>query len=214
MEDRSVLLHDAPDSLAIEDHPGLVVGHHDRDDGRIGPERLTQFLEIKITHLVDLEIGHLVTVPLFEIPAKAQHGRMLNGGGDQVPFLRIGVQGADDGEIVALGTTAGEHYLARLLRPQQGLDLFPGRGHLVAGTGSEGMHARGVAEMVGQQGDHLLEDFRGHRGRGVVVEVDALLRRFGQPLHHIETLVTGVHHLSTSITSRSSLTNSRNWAST
>ena len=117
MEDRTVFLHEATHCFAIEDHSGLVVGHHDRDDGRIIPERLPQFIQIQATRLIDLEKSHLVAVPLFEIPAKTQHRRMFDGRGDQVPLFRIGVQGTDDGEVVALGTPAREYDLAGLGSP-------------------------------------------------------------------------------------------------
>ena len=65
-------------------------------------------------------------------------------------------------------------------------------GHLAA----EGVHAGGVAVVVGEIGQHGLEHLRGHLGGGVVVEVN------------------DVRHHGTSSTTSSGLTSSRSLFST
>ena len=68
MEDRAVLLDDCPDGLGVEDHPGLVVGHHDRDDGGVLPQGPAEFVQVQMAGLVDPEDRSLRSRGVFRDP--------------------------------------------------------------------------------------------------------------------------------------------------
>ena len=139
---------------------------------------VAQLVQVQMALAVDLQVGHLVAVALLQVPAQAEHRRVFHRGGDQVLLVRIGAQGADDGQVVALGAAAGEDDLVGQLRRRAGrATCSRACGHRVAGHGAEAVHAGGVAVVLGQQGQHRLDDLGGHRGGGVVVEVDAALGR-------------------------------------
>ena len=62
---------------------------------------------------IDAQERHLVAVAL-EVLADLQHGRMLDGGGDDVPPVRIGLGRAEDRRVVALRGAGGEEDLPRI----------------------------------------------------------------------------------------------------
>ena len=68
-----------------EEHARLVVGHHDRNDGCVGPDRALQKVQVERTVAFHWQIGHLET-PFLEISTKIHIGAVLDGGGHHVPF--------------------------------------------------------------------------------------------------------------------------------
>ncbi|GGY00391.1 hypothetical protein GCM10010358_62700 [Streptomyces minutiscleroticus] len=115
---------------------------------------------------------HPYSVQAPQHAAGGEHGGVLRGLGDHV---RARAAGGEDGpaqrEQVGLGAGAGEDDLVRT-GPEQGGHLLAGRRERGARPVAVGVGAGGVAEELGEVGQHRPDDARVDRGGGVVVEVD------------------------------------------
>ena len=103
-----------------------------------------------------------------------EHGVVLDGGGDEVGgFLReeIGLQDAEEGEVVALGAAGGEDDLGGAAVEQRG-DLLAGVLDGGAGVLALLVDGAGVAEVLDPEGTHGVEDLGEQRRGGVGVHVD------------------------------------------
>jgi hypothetical protein len=76
-----------------EDGAGLVVGVHDGDKSRILADGPGQLVQVEAPPVVHAEIRHLVALFL-QMLGQAQHGRMLDPGGDKMALFGLGGQGA------------------------------------------------------------------------------------------------------------------------
>ncbi len=172
VEDDSAFGHHLGDLLDGEDHAGLVVGVHDRDQGRVVVELVLQLVEVELAQLVHAQLDDAVAVAL-QVAADGQDRRMLHAGGDDLAFLRQGGQRPVDRAAVALRAATGEDDLAGIAaqqprHPLAGLtDPDP---HLAA----ERVHARRVAVQAAKVRLHLLKHLIRHLRRRVVVEIDRL----------------------------------------
>jgi len=93
------------------------------DDGGVGPDGVPQFLQIHLPRLVHADESHLVAVPTFQFAAEAVHRGMLHLGGDDVFLLGISAQGPHHGQVVTLGSAAGERDF-RNAGPQSRREFF------------------------------------------------------------------------------------------
>ena len=107
------------DLLDGEDHAGLVVGVHDRDQGGVVVELMLQLVEVEPAEPVDAQLDDGVAVAL-QVAADGQDRRMLDAGGDDLAFLRHGGQRPVDRRVVALRAATGEDDLARIAAQQAG----------------------------------------------------------------------------------------------
>ena len=96
---------------------------------------------------------------------------MLDPGGDQVALARVGRRRAEDRQVVGLGAAGGEDDPGGGGVEQGGplsaglVDRGPRLFALVVGAG-------GIAVILAEEGQHRLPYLGGHRGGGIVVEVD------------------------------------------
>jgi hypothetical protein len=120
--------------------------------------------------------GHVVDGDAvgLEPDAGGQHGLVLDGGGED-PVGRLGgaLDGAAQDLVGGLGAAGGEDDLAGLGAEQVG-DALAGPFDGAAGALAPPVNAGGVAEVLAQEGEHLVEHFGVDGGGGVVVEVDAV----------------------------------------
>ena len=133
------------DFLDGEEHAGLVVGHHDRNDGCIGPDRALQEMQVERTIAFHRQIGHL-EAPFLEICTKIHIGAVLDGGGHHVPFTARH-QCAMDGRIVRLGSAAREGHFLRI-GVDQGCHGFPGLLHMTMDLRTKGIGAGRIGPQL------------------------------------------------------------------
>ena len=103
---------DACRGLDREQHPGLVVGPQQRDQRRI--RRDGRFDGGRVQPAMSIDRQDRETHPVrFQVAQQLERGRMLDRARDHVLAPWIARQCPEDREVVALGTTAGEHQLGR-----------------------------------------------------------------------------------------------------
>ena len=172
-EEGLLLTTDRADLRQGLNHAHFVVGCHDRDqDGLVG-DRCPQRVEVDEPVGLGREVGHLGLPGALEILARVEHGLVLGLHRDNVIAPRgVHFDRALDRDVVALGGTAREHDLfgARADRRRHLLasdvdSLLCNPAIGVVSTGS-------VAELLGEVGNHGLEDSRINRSRRLVIEVD------------------------------------------
>ena len=110
------------------------------------------------------------TALFFEEAAEFEDGRVLDGGGDHVPALRAGAQGAVQGGVVALGAAAREDDLLRF-GVDQGGGLGPGVIQAPGNLLPEAVGAGRVAPLLPQEGQHRLDHLGRNLGRGIAIEI-------------------------------------------
>jgi hypothetical protein len=162
-------LHDGGDFLDRENHAGLVIGPHDRNDRGIIPDRVLEFLQIQRAirrhrQARDAEAHH------FE-PFRLIHDRgMLDLRRDDVLLAR-GLQRGPDRRVVALRTATGEDDLLRR-RAEQGGHFLPRLDHIAFDLLAEAVSARRIAVKFGQKRHHRFENFRRNARGGIIIEVN------------------------------------------
>ena len=57
MKRNSLRLHDLADLFDRKDHPGFIIGIHDRDEGRLIGDRLLQLIQIEPSLPIDRKFG-------------------------------------------------------------------------------------------------------------------------------------------------------------
>jgi hypothetical protein len=102
----------------------LIVSSHYRDENRFVGESIPQFIKIDQAVCPHRQISHSITFSLQCLTA-VQHRLVFDCTSDDViTLLRIGFGYPFDCDIVRFGGTAGENYLPRRCRMNQGADLF------------------------------------------------------------------------------------------
>ena len=158
------------------DGADLVIGEHDADEARVGPEGRDQGRRIDDAVLGHRHVCHLDAPVLLEGAGGAQHRAVLDRRRDEMPSSRHGQRHALQRQVVALGPPAREDDLV-LAATQDPGHLGPRPLERVAGAPAEGIQIRGIAELPAQVGLRGLEDTRMHRSRRRVVEVDRAMGR-------------------------------------
>ncbi|MNX97399.1 hypothetical protein D3C86_1297620 [compost metagenome] len=170
---------DFADGREVLDRADLVVGVQDAHEDGVGADGRLEGREVDQAEAIDVQVGDLVAQAL-QVGAGVEGRLVLDLGGDEVLAL-LGVHLGDalEGEVDRLGGPGGQDdLLAAGVAPvvqradQQG-DLLAGLLDALLGGPPVGVvAARGVAEVLGEVGQHGLEDPGVHRGGGVVVQVD------------------------------------------
>jgi hypothetical protein len=156
----------------------LVVGEHHRDEDRLVGDGSADVFRVDHAVRVDRQVGDLVAL-LLEALAGVEHGLVLDlRRDDVVALVLVELCHALDGEVVRLGGARGEDDLLRVLGAEQRRQALTRDAHGLFGDPAEGVvAARGVAELLREVRQHLLEHARvDGRGR-VVVHVNRELDR-------------------------------------
>src|SRR5712671_1697342 len=172
VEDDALRAADLADLGDRLDHADLVVDHHHRDEDGIGAQRRLEFLQVEQPVLLRVEIGRFEPLAL-ELAHGIEHRLVLGLHRDDVLALAlVEIRRALDGEVVALGGAGSPDDLL-WVGVEERRDVRARLLHRLLRLPAERVRAaRRVAELLGQEGDHLLRHARVHRrGRGIV-EVD------------------------------------------
>ncbi len=162
------LLGDGGDRL---DRPDLVVGQHHRHQDRPVGQRRLELVRVDAAIAVDRQLDDLEP-ELLQVAERVPDGVVLHRRRDDPVAVRLSGPGrALQGEVVGLGAAGGEDDLASLRVESRRESLM---GLIEAGPGgpAERVRRAGVAEGLGQVGQHRVEDLAAERGRRRVVEVD------------------------------------------
>ena len=154
---------------------GLVVRPHAGYKRDVAVESLFVLVKVNASLGVDVELRDLVAAVLLQMVKHPEDGRMLHGGGDDLPLLRVAVDGGVDGGRVRLGRAGGEDNLRVVLGANILGDLVPCLCYSLSRLNCEIVHRGGVAVILGEVGEHRLYDLRINHGGRVVVEVDSSL---------------------------------------
>src|SRR6266704_2979355 len=172
VEDDALRAADLADLGDRLDHADLVVHHHHRRENGVGAQRRLELLQIEQPVLLRVEVGRFETLAL-ELAHGVEHRLVLGLHRDDVLALAlVEIRRALDGEVVAFGRTRGPDDLLGIgIEERRGVParLF----HRLLRLPAERVRAaRRVAELLGEEGNHLLRHARvDRRGRGIV-EVD------------------------------------------
>ena len=79
------------------DVAGLVVGPHAGDQRDVAVEGLFVLVKIKASLGVNVKLRDLVATVLLQMVKHPEDGRMLNWSGDDLPLLRVALDGGVDG---------------------------------------------------------------------------------------------------------------------
>jgi len=157
------------------DDAGLVIGEHDGDEfgvGANGGDEIGRFDEALGSGGEEGDVD----VAALERFGCVKDGVVLEAGGDNVVLLfgggELGGDGAEDGEIVALGASGGEDDLGGAA-VQEARDGVAGVVDGGAGDLALLVDRAGVAVMLHPKREHGLEDFRKDRRGGVRVHINA-----------------------------------------
>src|SRR5487761_1960315 len=185
MENDALGAADFTDRGDVLDHADFVVDHHYRHEDGVGADRRLEFFQIEQAVRLRAEIGRLEALAL-EVAHRVQHRLVLGLDRDDVLALAlIEMRRTLDREVVAfrcprspddflgVGVEQRRHMRARLLHRCLG---FPAIGMRAAG---------GIAELLGQIGNHLGGDARINRRRRRVVKVNGLFHQNGSLLNRI-----------------------------
>ncbi len=174
VDEDALLVREAGDLREVLDRPDLVVGVHDRDEDRLGRQRLRDVARVDAPRPVHRDAGDPEAL-LLEDGARLEDGRVLDGRGDDVAPLRPeeARDAVEDG-VVPLRPPAREDDLLGPRAEERG-DLAPRGFDGGARLRAAGVAARGVPEVRREVREHRLGDFRVRGRRGVVVEVDRAL---------------------------------------
>ncbi len=172
VEQHALLFRDRANRRERLDDADLVVGGHDRDEDGLGGDGVSQLVEVDEAVLLHRQIGDPVAV-LLEPLARVDHRLVLGDRGDDViALLPVHLGDALDREVVGLGRAAREHDLLGV-GADEIRDLLARLVDGLLGRPSERMvPAGGVAEMLGEVGQHRVHDTRIHGRRRVIVEIN------------------------------------------
>ena len=156
--------------LHREQHAGLVVRPHQRHDGGFIRDRVFQVRQLQQPVPVHRQIRHPEAV-LLQRHAIVQHRRMFHRRRDDVPLAGIGLERRMNRRIVALRRARRKNHVARL-RPDQFRHLHPRRLDHRFQLGPKLVAAGRIAPLLREVRTHGLENFRQHRRRRIVVQIN------------------------------------------
>src|SRR5258705_9350770 len=185
VEDDALQAADLADLGDRLDHADLVVDHHHRDEDGIGTQRRLELFQIEQAVLPRIEEGRFETLAL-ELAHGIEHRLVLGLHRDDVLALAlVEIRRALDGEVVAFRRARSPDDLLRV-GVQERRDVRARLLHRLLRVPAECVRAaRRVAELLGEEGDHLLRHARVHRrGRGIV-EVDRKFHVRARPVQGV-----------------------------
>src|SRR5579872_1235682 len=157
------------------DRAQLIIRVHHRDKNRVRAQRAADVVRIDHAISANGNIGSLHALA-FQLSARIQNSRVLNGGGDNVlAWKRMMPDGAENGKIVGLCAAAGEHDLGELATGERS-GLAAGLLELLLRHLAIMMDTGGVSVNFEKHWAHGVENLVRHRGCRVVIEVKALHR--------------------------------------
>src|SRR6266853_2909655 len=174
-EDNAVFLGNLADFRHGIDDANLVVGIHDGDKNCFRRNGFTHVFRVDAAIALHRQICDFIAV-LFEALTGVEHGFMLDGLGDDVIALfAVHFRDALDHQVVGFGRSAGkDDFLGR--GADQRSDLGARVLHrFFAGPAERVIAACGVAEFLGEIGQHRVDNTRVHRGGRVIVHVNRQL---------------------------------------
>ena len=164
---------DGCDFLDRKQHACFVIRPHDGHDGGVLPDGGLQVAEVDRSVEVDRQVGHLVA-SFFELPAKLDVGRVLHGGCNDMPLGRIGEGRSLQCGVIAFRAATGEYDVVRV-GPNQPGHAFAGLLDQPCRLCGERIGAGWVAPVLGETGQHCLDDLGGNPRRGVVIQINQSL---------------------------------------
>ena len=172
-QDAAVGVHPAADLGDRLDRADLVVREHDRDEDRLVGDGGIDMVGVDPAVAIDRQLDDLEP-ELLEVAQGVTDGVVLDRGRDNpvaAPLARPG--SAFQPEVEGFGAARGQDDLAALGAepPGDGLVRLVERRPRPA---PEAVTGRRVAEVVGQEREHRVEDLAPERGRRRVVEVDRM----------------------------------------
>ena len=172
MENDFVVAADFADGFDILNHADFVVCPHHRYQNGVGADGGFEGFQVNQAVGLHIEIGYFKAFSL-ELAHGVEHGFVLGFGRDQVLALAlVEMRRAFDGEVVRLGGTAGEHDFFAVGIEQLG-DFAAGVFHRFFGHPAEAVAVGGgVAELLGEVGNHFFGHAFVYRSGGGVVEVN------------------------------------------
>ena len=154
-----------------EDHAGLVVGVHHRDQGGVVREGIPELVQVQHAVLVDPQPGNPIAL-LLQVLSEPQHRGMLHRRGDEVALFRRAFEDPANGGAVPLRAATGEQDLDFVAGAQKSGHLRPGVVEGPPHPASEAVDAGRVAVQLGEIGRHGLVGLRLDTRGCVVVEID------------------------------------------
>ena len=153
------------------DRADLIVGEHDADEARVGPDRGRDRGRLDDAARIDRYVGDVDAEVLLQIARRPQHRAVLDGRRDEVPLVPSRQRHPLERQVVGLRATAGEDDLVVVAveRPRH-----PGPGCLerLGGTPAGPVEVRGIPELLAQVRLHRLQHYGVHGGRRRIVEID------------------------------------------
>ena len=169
VQGHSVASREPPDLADRLDRTDLPAGRRQRNEARLGADRLTDSGGIDSPLGVHPDVRHRMPA-LLQIAAGVKDGDMLDGGGHDVTAGSLLGRSAH-GEVVGLGGAGGEDDPGRA-GPHEPGNLGAGSAQGRARLDSKRMRGRRVSDTPLEEGPHEREDARVDRGESTVVEVD------------------------------------------
>ena len=153
------------------DRADLVVGEHDRDEDRLVVEGRLELVGVDAAVAVDRQLDDLEPELLEVAQGVADRVVLDRRGHDPVAARLAGPGGALEREVVRLGPAGREDDLAAL-RVEPRRDALVGVVERRPGRPPVAVRRARVAERLGQERQHRVEDLAPERRRRGVVEVD------------------------------------------
>jgi len=153
------------------DRAHFVVGHHHRDQNRLGVESPIEFVRIDTPESIDRNL-HDLEPELLQIADRVTDRMVFDLRDDDAVTARLAGPGRTlDGQVVRLGPARGEHDFAG--RGAEGTrDLLVGFVETGTRTAARSVERGGVAKLLREVRQHGLEGFAPQRSGGGVVEID------------------------------------------
>ncbi|OPZ14237.1 MAG: hypothetical protein BWZ10_01951 [candidate division BRC1 bacterium ADurb.BinA364] len=177
MKQRVFFAADAADFLDRLHDADFVVGVHCRNQNGPFVDRVAQLVQVDQAGFVHREIDDLEALA-FEPFAGVEHGLVLGANGDDAPAF-LGVVGRDalQRQIVGFGGAGGPDDLPGIGADQRG-DLLARLFDQGLGLPAECVRAAGgVAIRLGETRQHLRQNARIDRRRGVIVHINRAVHR-------------------------------------
>ena len=158
--------------LDREDRAGLVVRPHDAGDGGLRAQRTAIGVDVQAAARIHGDVVDLDPAALLQPGAKVEDGRMLHRRGDDLVAAALRLERGKQGSVVGLRAAARPDDLVVVFGAQQRLHLLPRGLQRAAHRGAEAVDGGGVAELLGEEGQHGLHHVGIDPGGRVVVEVN------------------------------------------